>query len=422
MEINPIDKLFKDKLSSEEVEFNPAAWSAAEGIIAQQSVKTVWYTGKAFLSVLFASILTIIGAIWFLSHKSSASENNIASTSTNEVKAITINNTINNSAIPISSKISKTLVIQESDENSDLTAVIKRSDLSNESFSSVNTNNHSSNQEQDKIAAANNSAKSENDVTNTVSSALASENSTTRKRSSSATFEMSFREKDIDDVDLLATGELQSEEDFSQPIELPINDKGLSIIRNVDFRLIFGGGAAWGFRNPQLADPSGLGYSPTAGFSVGYIANSEFSFDVNVLYRMRTGLSKEALILPTSKSDATVAQSIHYLDVPFYLNYHSDRHSVQFGMQYSYLISTRLETTNSTDNSSTIGWGKNDYFKNSDLAALIGYKFMLNEQLNIGARFNYGIFDVTSNQPSAWETNDKNLHLNFLLEYKLSKY
>ena len=137
---------------------------------------------------------------------------------------------------------------------------------------------------------------------------------------------------------------------------------------------------------------------------------------------MRTGLSYEALMLPVVSNDVIVAQSLHYLDVPFYLNYHFDRHSVQFGMQYSYLIATRLETTNSADNTSTIGWGKTDYFKNNDLAALIGYNFMLNEQLNIGARFNYGIFDVTGNQPSAWETNDKNLHLNFLLEYKLSKY
>jgi hypothetical protein len=137
---------------------------------------------------------------------------------------------------------------------------------------------------------------------------------------------------------------------------------------------------------------------------------------------MRTGLSQEALILPIISNDVIVAQSLHYLDVPFYLNYHFDRHSVQFGMQYSYLIAARLETTNSVDNTSTIGWGKTDYFKNNDLAALIGYNFMLNEQLIIGARFYYGIFDVKGNQPSACQTNDKNLHLNFLLEYKLSKY
>jgi len=73
MESNNIDKLFKDKLSSEEVEFNPAAWTAAEEMIAQQSGKTAWYTGKVFLSVLAASIVTLGGAVWLLSPENSTS-------------------------------------------------------------------------------------------------------------------------------------------------------------------------------------------------------------------------------------------------------------------------------------------------------------------------------------------------------------
>ena len=71
MESNNIDKLFKDKLSSEEVEFNPAAWTAAEEMIAQQSGKSAWYKGKVFLSVLTTSIITLVGAAWLLSPENS---------------------------------------------------------------------------------------------------------------------------------------------------------------------------------------------------------------------------------------------------------------------------------------------------------------------------------------------------------------
>jgi hypothetical protein len=431
MESNNIDKLFKDKLASEEVEFNPAAWTAAEQMIALQSGKTAWYAGKAFLSIVAASLLTIGGTAWLLTNESSVtsgSANNIATTSNkaaDEVSAIFAKETISNNATPNSLDMSTTLVVQESNEREGLPTEVTNNVAPIEPSNLANNNNALANPEPADMTTetTSNSDVDQPVVTSNMDSSV--EITTTRSGSASATFEMNIIEKeivDVSDVDLLVTEEIESEEDFSQPVELPINDRGLSILRNIDIRLILGGGAAWGFRNPQLADPVGVGYSPTAGFSIGYIANSEFSFDVNVLYRMRTGLSKEALILSTPPSDDIIAQSLHYLDVPFYLNYHSDRHSLQLGMQYSYLLTTRTEIINSVDYTSTMAWGKNNYFKNSDLAALIGYNFMLNEQLNIGARFNYGIFDVTGNQPSVWETNDKNIHFNFLLEYKLTKY
>ena len=416
MESNNIDKLFKDKLSSEEVEFNPAAWTAAEEMIAQQYGKTVWYTGKVFLSLLAAAIVTLGGAVWLLSPENSTSlieEENISF----------VHQEVADNVKPDDSVLKEAIAEESPKDNMTLQNAVKQS--SKGSFNSSN----------DGGKFASNTLKTKNRPTKIVPDSNIGDkntganknlvNSSVKNGSISTHFKINIQEKEIinlDNVDLIATEDIKSEDNYSQPIELPINDRGLSILRNFDFRLVIGGGVAWGFRNPQLADPAGIGYSPTAGFNIGYIANSEFSFKVNVLYRMRTGLSYEALMLPVVSNDVIVAQSLHYLDVPFYLNYHFDRHSVQFGMQYSYLIATRLETTNSADNTSTIGWGKTDYFKNNDLAALIGYNFMLNEQLNIGARFNYGIFDVTGNQPSAWETNDKNLHLNFLLEYKLSKY
>ena len=416
MESNNIDKLFKDKLSSEEVEFNPAAWTAAEEMIAQQSGKTVWYTGKVFLSVLAASIVTLGGAVWLLSPEHSTSlieEENISF----------VHQEVVDNVKPTNSVVKETIPEESPKDNMTLQNAVKQN--SKESFNSTN----------DRGKFISTALTKENRPTKIVPDSNIGDkntganknlvNSSTKNGSISTHFKINVQEKEIiniDNVNLIATEKLKSEEDYSQPVELPINDRGLSILRNFDLRRVIGGGVAWGFRNPQLADPAGIGYSPTAGFNMGYIANSEFSFEVNVLYRMRTGLSQEALMLPVISNDVIVAQSLHYLDVPFYLNYHFDRHSVQFGMQYSYLIAARLETTNSVDNTSTIGWGKTDYFKNNDLAALIGYNFMLNEQLNIGARFNYGIFDVTGNQPSAWQTNDKNLHLNFLLEYKLSKY
>jgi len=416
MESNNIDKLFKDKLSSEEVEFNPAAWTAAEEMIAQQSGKSAWYKGKVFLSVLTTSIITLVGTAWLLSPENSTSlieEENISFVHQEVIDNVESTVSIVKESIPEESP----------KDNMALQNGVKQN--SKESFNSSNdvgkfkSNVHTTANSPTKIVRDSNIGDKNTGVNKNLV------NSSAKNGSISTHFKINVREKEIinlDNIALIATEKLKSAKDYSQPIELPINDRGLSILRNFDLRLIIGGGVVWGFRNPQLADPAGIGYSPTAGFNIKYLANSEFSFEVNVLYRMRKGLSHEALMLPVMSNDAIVAQSLHYLDVPFYLNYHFDRHSVQFGMQYSYLITTRLETTNNADNVSTIGWDKTDYFSNNDLAALIGYHFILNEQLNIGARFNYGIFDITRNQPSAWETNDKNLHLNFLLEYKLSKY
>jgi hypothetical protein len=134
---------------------------------------------------------------------------------------------------------------------------------------------------------------------------------------------------------------------------------------------------------------------------------------------MRTGLSPE----PThGRNSSIIHKALHYLDMPFYLNYHTGRHSFQLGMQYSYLLSEFNETKNHLDQNAVLSYSKTGHYKNSDLAGVLGYNFMLNEGLTVGTRINYGLFDATGDQLSIYETIDKNLHLNLLLEYKLSKY
>ncbi|MBL4653609.1 MAG: PorT family protein [Flavobacteriales bacterium] len=435
MEQNNIDKLFKDKLASEEVEFNPAAWTAAESLIAQQTGASTWYAGKTFIATVIALLLTVGGTTWFVTTENS-SDTNIASTSNNaaiEVTArlvsqktnqiITTENNQTEKSIA-QSVIDKTPTIKSASPNNAILISTANETVNTIDGSKTETQN-STPKNDGRSSTASSNDNSIDDKNNAVASNRNSVSTSLSTKSTISLFETSIAQKEIESislVDLLATQELESQEDFSQPVELPINDKGLSILRNFEIRFTAGGGAAWGFRNPQLTDPVGVGYSPTAGFNIGYIVNSEFSFNVNVLYRMRTGLSNQPLMLNANTTDAVVAKSLHYLDVPLYLNYHSDRHSFQLGLQYSYLLTTNTENTNKSDGTTQSVWGKNSYFKNSDLAALIGYSFVLNEQLNLGARFNYGIFDVTGNQSSAWETLDKNIHFNLLLEYKLSKY
>lgn len=151
--------------------------------------------------------------------------------------------------------------------------------------------------------------------------------------------------------------------------------------------------------------------------------NSDVAFDFNVLYNQRGALSKEPLpVVSGAENNSVVTKNLHYLQIPFYFNYNIGRHNIILGMQYAYLLATKSEITDNTSLQATPTWNKQSYFATSDLAGVAGYQYMLTEKLNIGARLNYGIFDVTDKQDQSIETFDRNIHFNILLEYKLLKY
>lgn len=414
MEQNNIDKLFRDKLGAKKVEFNPAAWAAAEELIAQQSAKKAWYANKTIWSVLALLLFLTGGTTWVSTNSESGLiDQNISSATQNAVDVVESENA------------------QELNETSKVIAVASNTEISNQvdRLKQVPTQSKVENtSEFTNVVTKQQAITLEKQVDNELPHVPLTSNKKVTSKSTNriqTILEMEKNERNIENIplaDLLGTNELVEESNFTQPVELPLNDRGLSILRNFDVRLAAGIGAVGGFRNPSDDSPVQIGYRPTVGLNIGYIVNSEFSFDINLLYSMRTGLSQEAMVLdPALANNTTQTLSLHYLDVPFYLNYHWERHAVQLGMQYSYLLTTQSQEISGTD-AGTKNWGKNSYYKNSDLSGVIGYSFMLNEHLNLGARYNYGLFDVTGSQPSTWATNDRNHHFNILIEYKLSKY
>ena len=158
----------------------------------------------------------------------------------------------------------------------------------------------------------------------------------------------------------------------------------------------------------------------SAGFGLSYTLNAMVSLDVNVLYQSRGGLSQE--LLPENGSNnnqSQIAKTLHYLDVPFYINYRiKNRHALRFGIQYSHLLRVDLENPNT---SVTSGIRAHDYFATYDMAGIIGYKYLLNERINVGVRANFGLFDVTLGQSAGDDTFDMNRQARFLIEYKLIK-
>ncbi|MBL4623956.1 MAG: hypothetical protein JKY42_02265, partial [Flavobacteriales bacterium] len=214
MEQNNIDKLFKDKLASEEVEFNPAAWTAAERMIAQQSGKSAWYAGKAFLSVVIASLLTIGGTVWFTSNESSSgtvSNNNIASTSSNaanEVQTSLVNHTMTDNKKTTTSVTDKIIVSESNTEHSGLSANIPNNDYTTSNNISTNEPSVTSDQSITNVTPPSINERSVDEKNGNIATTATPTN---RKGRVSTTFEMSIIEKEfaqIAEVDLLSTDEL----------------------------------------------------------------------------------------------------------------------------------------------------------------------------------------------------------------------
>ena len=209
MESNNIDKLFKDKLSSEEVEFNPAAWTAAEEMIAQQSGKTVWYTVKVFLSLLAASIVTLSGAVWFLSPENSTSL-------IEEEKISFVHQEVVDNVKPTNSVVKETIPEESPKDNMTLQNAVKQ--RSKGSFNSSN----------DGGKFASNTLKTKNRPTKIVPDSNIGDkntganknlvNSSVKNGSISTHFKINIQEKEIinlDNVDLIATEDIKSEDKLS---------------------------------------------------------------------------------------------------------------------------------------------------------------------------------------------------------------
>ena len=193
-------------------------------------------------------------------------------------------------------------------------------------------------------------------------------------------------------------------------------------IKNSTIGLIVGPAFSLGLKNAKSSHAP-ITVSPVIGLRYGYRINDYFSFDFNLLYSNRKGLNAERINYLDAQSTkiATIntTKSIHYIDIPLYFNYRSERYHIHTGLQYAQLIGAMEEIKTPTDLSSFRSWTKGTAFSKTDISLLLGYSYVLNEQFNVGLRTNLGLFDITENGVFDSFEKDRNIQLRLLIDYKL---
>lgn len=422
-EQNNIDKLFKDGLSGQSFDFNPAAWNKMEQMIIADEKKRkgiwLWWSAgaAAFLALLF-------GVFYYGKPQS-----------TQQIAQVVVSDTLKSQT---KSKQSKTAEKSDPTENE-----INQQKITQEK------NSKASQTENDKVDADidNQIVEKEKKVNSNKTKEPVTLKQTSQKpvipvvaKDDDYVDNNVFMENDVDDeLSNKEKRQLKKQQRNEamlafmeyRVVQLKIKEEGVVSSINVEktnntfgkkinFNIIAGVNASQGFLNNDLTRTS-PSIDPIIGLGTSIVVNSLVSIDINALYHKRGGLSPEKLPENYVAQGATeIAKSLHYIDVPFYINYRfKNRHAVRFGLQYSQLLGTVSEVTSTT---SVTEWKQQNYFANYDVAGIVGYKYLVNERFNVGIRGNFGLFDVTLGQPAGENTFDMNRQLRFLLEYKLLKY
>jgi len=169
------------------------------------------------------------------------------------------------------------------------------------------------------------------------------------------------------------------------------------------------------------------------GFQYQHRLNGRISVHLNALYQTSKGLNSQLTVsnetygLGADVNNYRVTpQSLHYLSLPIYFGYHHDRHEFQLGGQFSYLLNVKSDVHRSYENSFGVveqekgtEWGYTQGFKTYDASILVGYDYMLTEQFLVGARANYGIYDVTDNNQFDGQSIDNNVQFRITANYKI---
>jgi hypothetical protein len=392
-----IDQFFKQKLAQKEYAFNPTSWEKAQALIEQQEKRKrriLWwrFSGAAAILVLVASLFLKVNSDV---EKQKSTLNNIKNTShQNNEKQLQINN-------------AKTTPVEE----------VKKEEVSQLTESIVEVENIKTEIKDNQIKT-----KEPSQVPLSQEITLVQETNNQKEENKEYMGENANWE-DLQYMSIINTAQLDLSDYLFEKNPLLLTIDKLNFIRKINIHLIGGFSVSQGFLNNDLsrANPS-LGYLGGIGTSI--VLNSLVSFDVNLLYSQRGGLSQEPLPLEFSELGTTeIAKKFHQMDIPLFINYRfKNRHALCIGLQYNKMLGVKSEVYDVALDTKNTVIKNQPYFAKDDMTAIIGYKFLVNEKFNFGARANFGLFDNTVGQQAGDNTFDMNRQIRFILEYKILKY
>lgn len=121
--------------------------------------------------------------------------------------------------------------------------------------------------------------------------------------------------------------------------------------------------------------------------------------------------------------------SLYYIDMPIMLNYGIGNGNVMIGAQASYLVNGyhTLKTTNESISGEIKETEENKFgymegYNRFDVGLVVGYEHSIAPRWNLGARFNYGLLDVTKNAYFQNTQMDRNKQFRLYVTYSPFKF
>ncbi len=163
---------------------------------------------------------------------------------------------------------------------------------------------------------------------------------------------------------------------------------------------------------PANADEkSFIGYA--LGITAQYRITRKLSINTDLLYQKRTGtftdtdMTSQTIYRFGFEKSETVfkASSLHYLEVPIYVQLKHKAHLLDLGYAYNYLLGTKgtiTERSSSTlnpepvDGNSSTDWFESTIFNQNFSTAFIGYRFQFGRKFQVGIRAHYNLSPIMS--------------------------
>lgn len=161
----------------------------------------------------------------------------------------------------------------------------------------------------------------------------------------------------------------------------------------------------------QLSLGSGLHYFSRDGWqtSKSYISET-YSF----------GVERETTVIET--------QSLHFAEIPLYVQYHFEGLRAAVGVSGSYLLGTRSSVDSQQSNYLSLlgsetdkSWGYTKGFNRMDYGLIGAIDVALSTRLYLGVQYNYGLRDLSRNSYYNNNRNDRNQSLRIRFDYRLSR-
>ena len=174
--------------------------------------------------------------------------------------------------------------------------------------------------------------------------------------------------------------------------------------------------------------------SPTVGIRYSYMFHPKLSLNVSGMYTYRSSTGTGHTFTGTSYSFgahqhnmAMSSSEVHQLDFPVYLRYQVVRGHFLYAGGYLDVVMASKNTTQSATTApysneretEGVEWGHMPGIRETDYGVVLGYDYRINENWQIGVRYQYGLTDWSDNQVFGSETYDRNQDVKILLEYRI---